>query len=273
MKTRTFLGILALLATTLACYTPIVTVSFPTATEPPGSTGGGEPLITPTSVPPENTSIPTLTPTFTLVPTFTLAPTFTLVPTITLTPTPSTPTVQAGAQDVNCRYGPATTYLPTGSLLKGYTAAILGKSDDGKWWYIQDPRQPGIYCFVAMSVTTASGNLASVLTIATPATRVINVTVQTLVPSTLVSCVGGFPISIDFTATVATNGPAIVTWRWELSQGNISANDTLTFTAFGAQSISDNHHAGAAGDYWVRLHVLAPNDTYGQANYHVSCTP
>ena len=256
MKMRAFLAILALIAASLACSVPNVTVNVPVATEPPiVITGGGDGGIQPTA----NPLLPAL-------------PTNTVSPIIPFTPTSSAPTVRAGPNDVNCRYGPGMAYLAVGYLLKGYDAPILGISDDDGWWYIQDPRQSGIYCFVANNVTVASGDTSSVPTISTPPTRVINVTVQASVPSPT-PCVGGWPVSIGFNATIETNGPGLVTWHWELSQGNVTPPLTLMFTSFGSQSVADNHHVGAAGDYWVLLRVTAPNEKYRQADYTVTCTP
>lgn len=258
MKKSISLAVLALLAATLACYAPNLNVDVGDqggdAPPPTADQGGG---ILPVTEQPEVPIIPTNT----------------LFPTVAVTATLGVPTVQAGSQDVNCRYGPATTYLAIGYLLKDYVAPILGRSEDGFWWYIQDPRQPGVYCFVAMSVTNTSGDLSSIPTVPTPDARVISVVVTAEVPTTLVPCVGGFPVSIGFEATIETNGPTQVTWRWEISDGTPSATSTLDFTAFGARPLADNHRVGAAGSYWVRLHVLSPNDTYGQANYIVNCTP
>ena len=263
MRSRIIFSLVAILAAALACNSPNITINVPGPTEPPVIPGGG-------GIP---TSAPSEIPVFTAGPTDSYlppTPTNTLLP--ENTPTSSAPTVQAGTQDVNCRYGPATAYLAVGYLLKGYVAPILGKSEDGAWWYIQDPRQPGIYCFVAQNVTNSSGETSSIPTIPTPETRVIAVNIEAEVPSP-VSCAGGFPVSIGFDASIETNGPGLVTWRWEISDGTPSASTTLMFLVFGTQPVVDSHNIGAAGNYWVRLHVLSPNDIYDQANYVVTCTP
>lgn len=253
MHKKVWIPIAALLAAVLACNAPFEITS---PTEPPL----GIPP-SPTVRPPDPGQPP-------ILPTSTVE---TIFPEVTITP--SGPMVQAGSQDVNCRYGPDTTYLAVGYLLRGYTTPILGISEDNGWWYIQDPRQPGIYCFVSRTVTDTSGDISSVPPIPTPPTRVINITVMVDLPETITPCVGGWPVTVGFDATIETNGPALVTYRWEISQGNVSGISEKEFTAFGAQRVEESQHIGAQGTYWVRLHVLSPNDLSAQTDYTVPCTP
>jgi hypothetical protein len=124
-----------------------------------------------------------------------------------------------------------------------------------------------------MSVTNSSGDVSGVSTIYTPEAAVTRVTLSVDVPTPATPCLGGWPISVSFDGTIETNGPATVTYRWETSQGDVSGDITLVFTAFGAQAVTENYHIGAAADYWVRLHVLTPNDVKQRADYTVTCTP
>ena len=77
-------------------------------------------------------------PTATLVslprPTNTLPPTDTPVPTATPIPPTPTPYIVAGADGVNVRAGPATTYERLGYLDPGTQAPLTGR--EGDWWQI-----------------------------------------------------------------------------------------------------------------------------------------
>lgn len=84
-----------------------------------------------------------VTPTSAL-PIFSPTPEQTVTPTpVPATPTPPTPTlapVQAKAkQDVNVRKGPGVEFASVGKLANGATAAVLGKSQDGKWYQLAYP--------------------------------------------------------------------------------------------------------------------------------------
>ncbi|HOU11713.1 MAG TPA: CAP domain-containing protein [Anaerolineae bacterium] len=84
------------------------------------------------------TAAPQLRPTVTLVPlpkpTHTLMPTNTPAPTATPLPPTPTPYIEAGADGVNVRSGPATTFDRLGYLDPGMQAPLTGR--DGEWWQI-----------------------------------------------------------------------------------------------------------------------------------------
>ena len=64
------------------------------------------------------------------------------------------PPVQVGSPtisvsiDTNCRAGPSVEYEKLGFLLPGEIAVVLGHSDSGDWWYIENPRKSGENCWL-----------------------------------------------------------------------------------------------------------------------------
>jgi SH3-like domain-containing protein len=212
------------------------------------------PTETQPAVPPTETSLP--------VPTDT--------PTITPTPTPSVPMVTTKDKSVNCRFGPGQEYVPIGSgLAVGASTQILGKSIDGGWWLVQNP-SGGNNCWVAGSVTVASGNLLGLLAVAAPLAYVTNVTIKADPAKIEVpGCV--FPVSIGYQGTITVNGPVKVQWHWELSEGVSSPPDNINFTTFGSETLEDHYHVGAEGNYWVRLVVTSPNSMVAEAKYKAVC--
>lgn len=254
MKKHLLLPVMAIASLMLACNLPTFTAQSAPSQTP----------LSPTLPSPGIEETQAVTPTETSTP----APTDT--PTIAPTSTPSVPTVTTKDKSVNCRFGPGVEYVVVGGMQLGSSATILGKSLDGGWWLIQNPTAPGGNCWVAESVTTAGGNLALLVAVAAPLTSVTKVTIVTD-PTTInvPGCV--FPATISYKATIEVNGPASVQWHWELSQGNVTSPETLTFTSFGSQTLEDNYHVGAEGDYWVKIVIDSPNSTFAKANYKAVC--
>lgn len=94
------------------------------------------------------------------MPTFTFTPLFSETPTVTetlpFTPTSTQPTISA-KQNTNCRKGPGPIYDRVGSLNIGQTALVYGRNSSSTWWYIENPNQPGSYCWVWGGSTSVSG--------------------------------------------------------------------------------------------------------------------
>ena len=226
---------------------------------------------TPTA--PAFTDTPAL-PTDTPPPSATALPTNTPLPTLTFTP--SVPTVTTRDQAVNCRFGPGVPWLNISALNLGQSSQIIGRNSDSSWWYIQDPLNPGRNCWVASSVTNASGNLASLPVVQTPAASVTNVTIK-LDPKLIdlvLLCVGVIP-PVKFTGTIVTNGPTTVKWYFETQQGGAQPVKTTEFDAFGTKEVSGEYTHVAPilpGDYWVRLVVTSPNSLFAEATYKIDCT-
>src|SRR5688572_2576348 len=203
MKKQRLVISVAIASLILACNLPVVTSSQDGNDQgQPGTT-----QVTATETQPA------------LLPTETPVPVPSDTPTITPTPTPSVPMVTPNDKAVNCRFGPGQEYVPIGSgLAVGSSAQILGKSSGGGWWQIQNPSGGGDRCWVAASVTTASGDLATIGGIAAPEPFVTGVTVK--VADTTIEVPGcAFPVSASYEGTITVNGPVKVKWHWELSQG------------------------------------------------------
>lgn len=93
-------------------------------------------------------------------------------PTATSTATPpytatlTLPSVTA-KMNTNCRSGPGPNYDAIGSLQTGETSYAHGRNSTSSWWYIENLRKSGSYCWVWSGSTTLNGN-ASELAVLTP---------------------------------------------------------------------------------------------------------
>lgn len=224
---------------------------------------------TPTAVGTNTPSLPTDTP----IPTNTALPTNTPLPTLTFTP--SVPTATTRDQAVNCRFGPGVPWEPISALNLGQSSQIVGKNNDASWWYIQDPLNPGRNCWVAASVTNATGNLGGLPVVQSPSASVTNVTVQAQPKEiSLPGCIGPLaPIKIN--GTIKTNGPTTVNWHFETQQGGAMPNKTTEFDAFGTKEVSADYTPLVppvpGGTFWVRLVVTDPNDLFAESTYKIEC--
>ncbi|MFN8386181.1 MAG: hypothetical protein U0X92_07125 [Anaerolineales bacterium] len=232
------------------------------------------PLSAPTATPTLAFTDTPVAPTDTPQPTNTPLPTDTPLPTLTFTP--SVPTATTLDKPVNCRLGPGTEWLVVSALNLGQSSQIVGKNSDTSWWLIQDPLNPGRNCWVATSVTSASGNLSGLQVVQTPAASVTNVTIK-LDPKLIdlgLLCIGVVP-TVKFTGSIETNGPTTVKWHFETQQGGVQPNKSTDFGAFGIKEVSGEYTPVApivAGKYWVRLVVTSPNSLVAEALYEIDCT-
>lgn len=222
------------------------------------SLGAGTPQPTPiasplgTPVPPTQT-LPTL-------------------PLVTLTPTPAEVSVQVTAELVNCRIGPSTVFETVNTIRAGKILNAVGRNETSTWWYVEDPINPGGFCWVSAEVTDELGDTSQL-----PITQGSLVTVTDVVlrvePSRIVVNCNQFPQTVFFEAEVTTNGPTLFTWKWEASTGAISDVGTLIFEEAGTQVINEFYQVNAPNEYWIKLLVLTPNERVEQVNFPVSCTP
>ena len=253
MNIRRIAFLLIAIALMLSCSMPFFAgpTGGPTATPPPASA----PSDTVAAAPPTDTQPPITSET----------------PTIFFTDTPGVPTVAPIDQNVNCRFGPSTDYEAQGSgLLIGKTAQITGKSEDGKWWQIPDPSSPGLKCWVGAMVTTASGDLSAVPVLPAPQAFVTDASIQAS-PSEIDVPGCSFPaMPVEITRTITTNGPVNVKFRLEVLGD--TPTETMNFTKFGTQSVSDHHNVGMAGTFTVKLVVLSPNSLTVTDTFKVVCT-
>lgn len=229
---------------------------------------------TSTPLPQPKPGTPTLNlSTFTPVPTQTPLRVFTSTPTIELTSTPIFILASPKDQPVNCRYGPDVSYAITGALHSGAKAEMIGRNEDSSWWYVKNPNDPSTVCWLSAEFIVTTGNVASLPVVGPPQIGVINihVTVDPILMN--VNC-AAFPQYVSASADVTTNGPAIVTWRWETNAENTSKEETLLFETAGTKTVQGYFTVkGANDDYWVNLHTLLPNDRSRGTNFRVTCVP
>jgi len=227
---------------------------------------------------------PTSTPFFTPIPASspTNFPTPTLVPietllardTPTAIPTATSRVVLAAPkeQPVNCRFGPDVSYSIIGALIVGRQAEVIGKSIDETWWYVRNPSDPSTNCWLSTDFVSIIGNIEALPVVSPPEIGVTNIKVQVDPVSMNVGCTA-FPQTVNVVAQITANGPTIITWRWETSAGEISAEEMLLFESEGTKEVRNILTVWSANDYWVNLHVLIPNDRSGGANFKITCVP
>ncbi len=72
---------------------------------------------------------------------------------------------------------------------------------------------------------------------------------------------GPCPNTLTAGSKITTNGAGVVRYRWERSDGTNSETRTLQFDAAGEKAVTNyDWSISASGNYWIRLHVLEPND-------------
>jgi len=194
------------------------------------------------------------------------------LPTYTPTPTPSIASARPKASLVNCRFGPGTVYSMVGELKEGQSASVAGINSQGTWYYIEDPGNPDGHCWVAADFVETTGNVQALPTVNPPPASVSKINVSMQQPRLVVAC-SQFPQVVYFSADITTNGPALVTYRWEVSTGVSSVNNAIAFEEASTQTISDYYQVASPNDYWISMHVLGPNDISEKADFQVSCNP
>ena len=199
------------------------------------------------------------------IPTRTPQPTETPLP--TLTPTPDVPIAWPKNLGVNCRYGPGKEWETVSSLLEGTTAEIEGRTVDTAWWYIQDPLHTGDFCWVAYDVVDTAGNLNTVPLAEPPLALVTEVTAEAVV--TFTAC--GNPNDVSFKGTITTNGPAMVTYRWEVSgdKQEVMPEETIEFTEAGTQKLTKDVFSADCGNYSVSLRVTDPTEISAEKTFKI----
>jgi uncharacterized protein YraI len=214
---------------------------------------------------------PILTPTSTPTPDVTATPTITPSPTIVPSPTQAMLTIRAKDLPVNCRFGPGLVFEIVDIIKANQSTQAFGRTSNSSWLNVLDPGNPGGVCWVAASTVETDGEVASLSVMVAPLVTVTNLTVR-VEPSRLTVSCSAFPQVFSFIAEITTNGPAVVTWRWEVNTGN-GPDQTLTFEGAGIKTVQEFYRVNGANDYNVKLHVLGPNEMIDGANFFALCTP
>lgn len=208
-------------------------------------------------------------------PTPTAAPPTPAVP--TPTPIPPTPTavelsVKVTAERANCRFGPGTFYQTLNEVSGGRSLTAVGRNDVSTWWLVEDPINPGGFCWVSAEVTEEPSGMEALAVVAAPFVSITQVSLR-VEPNRIVVGCDQFPQTVFFEAAITASGPTLLTWQWEASTGAISDVGTLIFQEAGTQVINEYYQVNAPNDYWVKLKILTPNAMEEQVFFPVSCNP
>jgi len=195
----------------------------------------------------------------------------------TPTPIPPTPTpvevrVQVTAELANCRFGPNTVYLTLNEISGGRSLTAIGRNDTSTWWLVEDPINPGGFCWVAAEVTEAAGDMEQLPIVAAPLVSITKAELR-VEPNRIVVACNEFPQTVFFEAAITANGPTLLTWQWEASTGAVSDVGSLIFDGAGTQVINEYYRINAPNEYWVKLKILTPNELVEQVTFPVSCNP
>jgi hypothetical protein len=86
------------------------------------------------------------------------------------------------------------------------------------------------------------------------------------------SFAGACPKSYTCSAVITANGPGIVTYRWERSDGGSSPLQTVSFAVAGSQAVTTGWSRNATGNHWVKVRTVSPNEVLSnQANFTLDC--
>jgi hypothetical protein len=195
-----------------------------------------------------------------------------VLPTYTPTSTPAFASVRPKSALVNCRIGPGRVYNLIGELKEGQSARATGTDLNGAWFYIEDPGNPDGHCWVAAQFVEVTGNVNDLPVVQPPLPSVINIEV-TVEPARLLVPCDQFPQVVYLYADITTDGPALVTYRWEVSTGVSSIDISIPFEEASTQTVSDFYQIASPNDYSVTMHVLGPNDISETTNFQVNCNP
>ncbi len=139
-----------------------------------------------------------------------ILPTDTAIPGVfTLTP----------IQNANCRAGPGVVYPAVNSVLAGQLVTVLGKNEDGTWWYSQLANDK---CWISNVAGTPSGDLSLLPIIVSPPTPVPTETEVVADPD---DDGDGYPFSKDCNDKDPTINPGEVEIKDDLIDSNCNGDD------------------------------------------------
>lgn len=204
-------------------------------------------------------------------------PTPTIPPLPTPTPIPPSPTpveipIQVTAELANCRFGPGTVYVTLNEIREGRTLTAVGRDNTSSWLLVEDPINPGGFCWLSAEVTDESGDASQLPIVPPPFVTVTKVELRVEPNRIVVNC-DNFPQTVFFEAEITANGPTLLTWQWEASTGVVSDVGALIYEESGTQVINEFYRVNAPNEYWVKLKILAPNEVVEKVSFPVSCTP
>ena len=193
----------------------------------------------------------------------------------TTTPIPPTPkpvdvTLRVINELINCRFGPGTVYALVNEFSQEQLLRAVGRNESFTWWYVQDPGNPGGFCWVSAEVTQPQSPTSEMQIVQPSFVTVTKVDLR-VEPNRIVVGCNQFPQTVFFEAQVTTNGPTLLKWKWEVSTGISSNEGALVYEESSTQIINEYYQINAPGDYWVKLVILAPNEEINQVVFPVTC--
>lgn len=203
-------------------------------------------------------------------PTQTSAPAIPSATPITPVPTPVQVNLLVINELINCRVGPGTYYQLVNEFTQGQTLRAVGRNEAFTWWYIQDPGNPGGFCWVSAEVTQPQSPTSDLQVAPPPFVTITNVNLR-VEPNRIVVACNQFPQTVFFEAQITADGPTLLTWRWEVSTGVSSNEGAMIYEEAGTQVINEYYQINAPGDYWVKLVILTPNEQVEQVTFPVTC--
>ncbi len=213
------------------------------------------------------TALPTL-----IIPTSTNIPVTPSITPIPPTPTPVQVPLTVINELINCRYGPGVGYELVNEFPLGQTLRAVGRNEAFSWWYVQDPGNPGGFCWVSADVTQPELPTSELQVVQPPFVTITNVDLRVEPNRINVNC-DQFPQTVFFEAQITVSGPTLLKWKWEVSTGVSSNEGALVYEEGGTQIINEYYQINAPGDYWVKLVTLAPDEQEHQVTFPVSCSP
>jgi hypothetical protein len=109
-----------------------------------------------------------------------------------------------------------------------------------------------------LTATNSAGNATQSITITvagTPSYEVIRVLSTGVPASGTYPC----PFNVVFSFEIKTNGPCVVTYYIEKSDGTIGPSKSMLFETMDTKFLTSTWTVFSSGTYWEKLHVTSPN--------------
>ncbi|MCC6261632.1 MAG: hypothetical protein IT311_12300 [Anaerolineales bacterium] len=209
------------------------------------------------------------TPTLTASPSATPTLTPTLVPSPTATPIILK--VEITQTLVNCRSGPGTVFEALNELKQGQLVRAVSRDSVSAWWYVEDPGNPGGFCWVAASSSQLQGDANQLPVRQAPNPQVTNLTLIVEPGHMTVDCFQ-FPQTFFFKAEATADGPLVAQWQWEASGDGIIETGSLIFERAETRIINQYLQVNAEGEYWMKVSILSPTPLTQRVIFRVTCS-
>lgn len=173
---------------------------------------------------------------------------------------------------INCRFGPGTVYELRNEFPLGQSLRAVGRNESSTWWYVQDPGNPGGFCWVSAGLTRPHSPDTALPVAPPPFVTVTSMDLKAEPDRMVVGC-DQFPRPVFFEAKIKLNGPASVKWKWDVSSGDLASEGVMAYEASGIQIVNEYYLVTAPGDYFIKFIILAPNALEERLAFRVTCTP